>query len=205
MKSGLILKFTAMGSSMLAEVDNARVAIHLKDGVAASNDVAQAQYFARRLPDRPSKLLLSEHPPAMTGSGALVQLGSAQGSLSTGNLEAADSDLRAIQTAISDRSDQPLLRAAASLDIARSAASEGRAPEITTQLLTAQMALNANAEPGSAAGAKALAEAIGKALNQASVSSGVILPNQVSLWLGQVVEWAGGARGDDAPSESPDH
>jgi hypothetical protein len=106
-----------LGNSLLAEVDNARLAIELRDPVAAANDVGQALAFARQLPNRISKLLLSEPPiiepanPAsvsgaavsharMTAFDAQVKLVSAQAELDGNNLQAADADLHAIQTGI---------------------------------------------------------------------------------------------------------
>jgi hypothetical protein len=200
-----------VGDSLLAEVDNARLAIELRDRVAAANDVGQALAFARQLTNQSSKLLLSEpliiEPgkssvsgtavihARMTAFGALVKLGSAQAELDS-NLEAADADLHAIQWGIPGQlipRNLPLLRAAASLDMARSAVSMGRTLALRTQLLTAQLALSAYAEPGHLAEAKALAADIGHTLSQAS-TLGTLPPNQVSLWLGKVVEWEGSDR-----------
>ena len=201
-----------LGASLLAEVDNARFAIELRDLVAAANDVGHALAFARQLPDRSSKLLLSEpltiepaHPSSVSGAAvlharltafaALVKLGSAQAELES-NLEAADADLHAIQMGIPEGlipSDLPLLRAAASLDAARSAVAEGRIPQLRTQLLTAQLALSVYAGPGHVAEAKEMAATIGKRLTQAN-NLGTIPSDQASLWLGKVVEWAGSDR-----------
>lgn len=198
-----------LGASLLAEVDNARMAIELRDRVAAYNDVGQALAFARQLTNRPSKLLLSEPPTGeprsplsvrrtavspsrMTVFGAMVKLGSAQAELDS-NLEAADADLHAIQTGIPPQlipSNLQLLRAAASLDVARNAVSEGRNPEVRTQLLAAQLALNTYTGPGHVADAKELAAVIGQTLGRESVL-GTISPYRISMWLGRVAAWTG--------------
>jgi hypothetical protein len=141
-----------LGASLLAAVDNARFAISRRDPVAAANDINEALSFARRLPERPSKLLLSE-PRAidrhrssgvgptpipyahLTDFGALVKLTSSQAELGNGNLEGADAELRAIRNGIPQSlipTDLPLLRAAASLELARSAASQGRTSDLNT-------------------------------------------------------------------------
>ena len=189
-----------------------RVAIELRDPVAAANDVGQALAFARRLPDRPSKLLLSEphiiepgNPSSASGTAvsharmtafdAQVKLVSAQAELDGNNLQAADTDLHAVQTGVPSQliaGDLALLRAAASLEMARNAVPEGRIPELRTQLLTAQLALSGYAGPGHIAESKAMATAIGQTLGQGSALD-TIRPYQVSLWLGKVVAWSGTA------------
>jgi hypothetical protein len=186
------------------------VAIELRDPVAAANDVGQALAFARRLPDRPSKLLLSEphiiepgNPSSASGTAvsharmtafdAQVKLVSAQAELDGNNLQAADTDLHAVQTGVPSQliaGDLALLRAAASLEMARNAVPEGRIPELRTQLLTAQLALSGYAGPGHIAESKAMATAIGQTLGQGSALD-TIRPYQVSLWLGKVVAWSG--------------
>ena len=127
-----LLSQVGVGDSLLAEVDNARLAIELRDRVAAYNDVSEALDFARQLTNRPSKLLLSGALPSepgnpsgvshmavspirMTAFDALVKLGSARAELEN-NLETADADLHAIQIGIPGQlipSDLQLLRAAA--------------------------------------------------------------------------------------------
>jgi hypothetical protein len=210
-----------LGASLLAAVDNARLALVLRDPIAASNDVGQALSFARQLPNRPSNLIRSEptsidhdrtsgakgtdiyHDP-LTAFRALAELTSAQAELDNSNLEAADADLHDIQDGIRQGlipNDLPLLRAAASLDLARSAASEGRTSDFKTQLLSAQFALRTYAGPGHVAEAKALAATIGQSLAQARTLD-MILPDQLSLWLGKVVEWDGTDRWSPSIRES---
>jgi hypothetical protein len=193
---------------LLAEVENARLAIAVRDPDAASNDVAQALSFANQLPDRPSKLMRSErassdrdrtsepnatrlsHAP-LTDFGAQVELNSAQVEL-TGNLEAADAHLRNIQNRIPQGlipRDLPLLRAAASLELARFDASAGQTASLRTQLLSAQSALRSYTGPGHVAEAKALAATIDQALSKRTLDT--MLTYQPSSWLTQVVEWAG--------------
>jgi hypothetical protein len=196
-----------LGASVLAAVDNARVAIEMRDRVAAYNDVDEAVAFARQLVNRPSRLLLSEpiaiepgtssSPLAaahvrITGFDVLVKLASARAELES-NLQAADADLHDIQRGIPEQlipTDLQLLKAAASLSLSRSAVTQGRTPELTTQLVTAQLALNAYAGPGHIAEAKALAATIGQTLRRTATLD-TTPPNQMSIWLGIVVGWAG--------------
>jgi hypothetical protein len=210
---GAPLSQVDLGASILAEVGNARFAVSLRDPIAAGNDVDQAVSLARQLPDRPSNLLPSEPAPIepdrpsgvsgtgisyarLTVFGAMVKLTSAQAELDGSNLEEADADLAAIQNGIPKElipNDLPLLRAAASLDLARSAASEGRTSDLRTQLLSAQLALSTYAGPSKVAEAKALAAIIGQSLKQAGALN-TMQPYQLSLWLGRVVTLSGAAR-----------
>jgi hypothetical protein len=126
----------------------------------------------------------------LTALGALAKLTSAQAELDGSHLEAADADLLNIQSGISQGlipSDLLLLRAAASLDLARIDAFSGQTPDLRTQLLCAQYALTTYSGPAHVAEAKALAAVIGQSLAQAST----MLSYQPSSWLGEVVEWAG--------------
>jgi hypothetical protein len=207
-----------LGASMLAAVDNARFAIRKGDPVAAANDLNQALSYARRLPDRPSRLLRSEPramdrnqssrpgakpiPPAqLTDFGALVKLASSRAELDEGKLDDADAQLRAIQDGIPQSeipSDLPLLRAAGSLDSAHSAAKEGRTSDLKTQLLCAELALSVYTGPAHLAEAHDLAATIGQTLDQSGPRA-PILEYRVNVWLGNVVGLAGGGRWDAAP------
>ena len=205
-----------LGASILAGVENALQAISLHDRIAAANDVGQALAFATQLPDQPSRLLPAEPitpapaPPSdaagipdarpqarMTAFGAQVRLTSASAEIGSGNLQAAAADLHAIENGVPARllpADLPLLRAAASLDLARDAAASGRTPELRTQLRCARLALDADAG-GQVAAARALAVSIARTLGQPQRLA-TILPYQLSLWVGQVAEWAGSDRWD---------
>lgn len=198
---GVPLSRVDLGDSLLAEVNNARYAIVLRDPISAANDVRQALNLARELPDHPSHLIRSEptgalgHEP-LTVFRALAKLTSAQAELDNSNLKAADADLRDIQDAIPPGlipNDLLLLRAAASLDLAMSAASEVRITDLKTQLLSAQLALETYPDAAHAAEARALAATIRQRLTNAN-SRDTLLPAQVSLWLGTVVEWGGADR-----------
>jgi hypothetical protein len=194
---------------MLAEVVNARFAIGQHDAVAVTNDVAEALSFANQLPDHPSRIIRSEpmgggrqrisgpedaasqHQP-LTDFAALVGLTSAQAEL-PGNLAVADGQLRAIENRIRAGpvpGDLPLLRAAASLDLARIDATEGRTADLKTQLVTAQLALNSWVAPDHSAEAKALAATIAQTVGQTKALN-TMLPYQPGAWLSQVVHWAG--------------
>jgi hypothetical protein len=198
-----------VGASLLAEEENARFAISMRDAVAAANDVAQAVSFATQLSDHPSKLIpaepsnggrkriagpsdaASQHSP-LTDFAALVDLTSAQSQLPA-HLQAADTYLRTIQSRIPTGlvpKDLPLLRAAASLDLARVGAFQGRTPDLKTQLLTAQLALKSYVGPAHLAEARALAATIDKDLASPQALN-AMLPHRLSSWLSQVVQWAG--------------
>lgn len=197
-----------LGATLLAEVENARVAIVEGDPVAASNDLTQAWSFAVQLPDRPSKWIFSgplfeernriSHPhdmprfdPPLTVFGVQVELSSAQAELSS-NLEAADAHLRSIEDGIpqgSIRSDLALLRAAASLDLARIAASEGRRRDLRTQLRSAESALRAYSGAGHIEEADALQATIDQSIHTGTVDS--MLSYQPSAWLFTVLKWDG--------------
>lgn len=91
-----------LGATLLAEVENARVALDAGDPVAASNDVAQALSFAMQLPNQPSNLIRSgpmSNDAPVTAFGVEVELSSAQAQL-PGDLKAADAHLRNIQDGI---------------------------------------------------------------------------------------------------------
>jgi hypothetical protein len=202
-----------VGASMLAGVENARQAIAFGDRIAGANDLGQAQGFAMQLTNHSSRLIPSEptilgtrrsagtsapdRPRArLTVFGVQVRLTSASAELTTGDFAAADADLRAVQDSIPDRlipGDLPLLRAAASLDLARSAAFSGLIPELRTQLLCAQRALSSYTGPAHVAEAKALAALIERRLASGGTLT-MMLPYQLSLWLGRVVELAGSDR-----------
>lgn len=201
-----------LGASVLAEVENARLAIIAKDLVAASNDIAAAKSFAAQLPYRPSKLILPDparagrnrssapggiyrfHAP-LTDFETFVELVSAQADL-LGNSEAADSHLRNIQMGI--RQDLVphtllLLRAAANLDRARVDALKGQTLDLRTQLRGAQTALSSYSGPAHVTEAKALAATIDQALSQARTIN-TMLPYRPGAWLTEVVQWAGAER-----------
>jgi hypothetical protein len=200
---------------LLAAVENARVAIAVGDPVAASNDVAQALSFDMQLLGRPSNLIRSgplsnerdrtSGPGGMRGDdapltvfGVQVELHSAQAELPT-NLTAADAHLRNIQNGIplgSMPTDLALLRAAASLELARIAASEGRRRDLRTQLLSAQIALRAFRGPGHLADANALQATIDQSLRTGAADT--MLTYQPTSWLFTVLEW-GGAYSWNAP------
>ncbi len=80
----------------------------------------------------------------MTDFDALVQLNSSRAELGKLRFKSADADLRAIQNGIPRAAIPPtlsLLSAAASLDLARTAAINGRTRDLETQLMTARQAL----------------------------------------------------------------
>lgn len=201
-----------LGASVLAEVDNARLAIAQHDLISAGNDVHRALLFARQLVDRPSTLFPSETvttgapwtagvsatgtPHArLTAFGVQVKLATAQAELN-GGLDQADADLRDIQQDIPKQmipSNLLLLRAAASLDLARTAAFNGRISDLRTQLLDARVALNAYAEADHMAQARRLAAVIDQSIQRAATLN-TLLPAQISLWLSEVVAWAGSDR-----------
>ena len=201
-----------VGAAVLAEEENARFAISMRDAVAAANDIAQAVSFATQLSDHPSKLIplepsnggrkriagpsdaLSQHSP-LTDFAALVELTSAQSQLPA-HLRAADTYLRMIQSRVPAKlvsKDLPLLRAAASLDLARIDAFQGRTQDLKTQLLTAQFALRSYVGPAHLAAARALAVTIDEDLASSQVLN-AMPPSRVSAWLSQVVQWAGAVR-----------
>jgi hypothetical protein len=197
-----------LGATLLAEVANARVAIALRDPVAASNDVAQALSFAMQLPDRPSNLIravpisndrdrtsgpraMRHYEPPLTVFAVQVELGSVQAQL-PGNLNAADTQLRDIQNGIPQGSipaDLALLKAAASLDLAQIAAAEGRRRNLRTQLLSAQIALGTFSGPRHTGEAIALQATIDQSLRTGTVNT--MLSYQPSSWLSKVLEWDG--------------
>jgi hypothetical protein len=130
------------------------------------------------------------HAP-LTDFRAQVELTSAQVEL-TGNLEAADAHLRNIENGIPQGlipRDLPLLRAAASLELARFDASAGQTANLRTQLLSAQNALRSYAGPADVEEAKALAATIEQALKKRTLNT--MLTYEPSSWLTQVVEWTG--------------
>jgi hypothetical protein len=200
-----------LGASMLAAVDNARQAIALHDAIAAGNDVGQARGFARQMIDAGPTVLASSPPRPQSPSSARalavpltpwlrsfavrVRLISAQALLNQGNLAGADAQLSTVQ-ALVPRSllpqDLPLLRAAASLVLARRAASMGL-PQLRTQLLSAVAALRAYAGPAHGEAAMALASMLGQVLSNPTRLQ-TLLPYQVSLWLARITEWAGSDR-----------
>ncbi|MGH8143716.1 MAG: hypothetical protein ACREU2_14510 [Steroidobacteraceae bacterium] len=200
-----------LGASTLAAIDNAREAIGLHDAVAAGNDLSQALGFAQQMsahysPHLPAQATNdSDRPPGDNGSGqpaallssyeVRVRLLSAQALLAEGDTAGTDAELSALQHRVPNRlipRNLSLLRAAASLDLARDAASAG-IPQVRTQLLCAQAALRAYDGPGHTKDAMALASTLGQALSNPTALS-VLLPYQVSVWLGRVIEWTGSTR-----------
>jgi hypothetical protein len=192
---------------MLAAVDNARSAIALRNPNAAANDIRQAASYAKTLSGRLSDPIFPEPTtaaagplgPSVTGAPAgrltafqaQVNLTTAQSELRNGNFTEADTGLLAIQNGIPSRLipiDLPLLRARESLDLARIAVSSGQAPDLRTQLISAQLALNAYSGPRHAMQAKALAADIGQSLNQRGALN-AISPGQLSVWWGRVYGW----------------
>jgi hypothetical protein len=193
---------------LLAEVDNARFAIALRDPVAATNDVMQALSFAEQLSTRPSKLIRTgptsigdrqsaaaggtgSYPAPLTDFGVVVTLNSVQAELA-GNLQAADADLHSIQSRIPQAlipANLALLRAAASLELARTDASVGENSDLKTQLLCAQSALSSYRGPAHVAEASALAATIGQSLAQQQTLD-TMLPYRLNPWLSKVVGWA---------------
>lgn len=200
-----------LGASVLAAIDNAQEAIALRDAIAAGNDVGQALAFARQLIDQVPTIFPPE-PPSNQGrsfernsAGRLtallrpfairVRLISAQALLTNGNLAGADAELSAIQKTVPSRlypQDLSLLRAAASLDLARKDASMG-IPQLRTQLLCVQVALRAYDGPRHDEDAMALASTLERALSNPIVLR-ALLPYQLSLWLADVTELAGSVR-----------
>ncbi len=208
----ILMSQVDLGASLLAEVENARMAIQGRDSVAASNDIAQALLFTTQLLQRPSTLIGSKaigdrqrwgsgrqateiDHVALTEFGVLVELNSAQAELPA-DFEAADAHLRNIQDSIPEQFiplDLLLLRAAASLDLAQNAASSGRTADLMTQLLSAQLALSNYRGPGHVVEAQAMAATIGESLAQ-PLSVEAMLPYQPGSWLASVVKWAGADR-----------
>lgn len=194
------------GAAMLAAVDNARSAIALRNPNAAANDIRQAASYAKTLSGRLSDPIFPEPTtaagplgPSVTGAPAgrltafqaQVNLTTAQSELRNGNFTEADTGLLAIQNGIPSRLipiDLPLLRARESLDLARIAVSSGQTPDLRTQLMSAQLALNAYSGPRHAMQAKALAADIGQSLNQRGTLD-AISPGQLSVWWGRVYGW----------------
>ncbi|HEY1427055.1 MAG TPA: hypothetical protein VGF50_10320 [Caulobacteraceae bacterium] len=120
-----------------------------------------------------------------------VRLTSIQARLQTGDLAAADADLGAIE-ASADRHPAPpqlpLVRADQSLALASAAADSGRRGELQTQLQAARASLDAYHGQPHAAEARALAAAIGQALdNPAGLDA--LAPMQLSLWSGRLASW----------------
>jgi hypothetical protein len=190
-----------LGVSMLALVDNARFAIARRDVVAAVNDVSEAQSLARNLPIQPSKLIPPKEANGVTDFDALVQLNSSRAELGKLRFKSADADLRRIQKGIPRAAvprTLPLLSAAASLDLARTAAINGRTGDLKTQLMTARHFLRQYAGSQHPA-ARRLAAQIGKLLAQRRRSA--VLPYRLSDWASQVCGWAGSERWGAGPSQ----
>lgn len=180
-----------LGYTVLAEVDNARQAIESRDAIAASNDVGQALAFAREMIDH-----RRQSPAILTSFAVRVRLFSAQALLTSGSLSGADAELNAVQGQVPRRllpQDLPLLRAAASLVLARDAVVTGGTPRLRTQLRCAQAALDAYSGPGHIADARDLASTLDRALANPAVLS-TLLPYQLGLWLSKVTAWAGSNR-----------
>jgi hypothetical protein len=180
-----------LGFTVLAEVDNAREAIELRDAIAAGNDVSRALAFAREMIDH-----RRQSPAILTSFAVRVRLISAQALLTSGNLSGTDAQLNAVRDEVPrlllPRA-LPLLRAAASLALARDAVFTGGTPRLRTQLQCAQSALGAYRGAGHIEDARDLASTLERTLaNPAAL--GTLLPYQLSLWLGKVTAWAGSNR-----------
>jgi hypothetical protein len=180
-----------LGFTVLAEVDNARQAVELRDAIAADNDLAQALAFATQMIDHHR-----QSPAVLTSFAVRVRLISAQALVTDGNLSGADAELKAVRDEVPPHllpQDLPLLRAAASLVLARDAVITGGTPRLRTQLLCAQGALDAYDGPGHTEAARDLASTLHRALANPTVLR-TVLPYQLSLWLGRITAWAGSNR-----------
>lgn len=181
------------GASMLAAVHDARQAIALRDPIAASNDISQALKLAPRPVNEGARSLA-----ALLGSFPVqAQLISAQALLTEGQVAGADELLKAIQSRVPGRlmpRDLSLLEAAASLELAREAASLG-IPQLRTQLLCAVAALRDYRGTAYVDETMALASELERALAHPKQLR-TLLPDQVGLWLARVTQLAGTARWD---------
>jgi len=205
-----------VGVSLLAGVDNARLAIAQANRLDAANDVADARTFAAQLAGQSSHLFADApslgapsieaspradgHPsrrpaPAghapMTRFEAQVKLETAGAALARGDLATADASLAAIHSGVASASapiNLPLLEADESLDVALGALSGERPANLRYQLANAVRALRAYRGAANAAEAKALADEIDAALSQPSGESRVS-PAQVGLWSDRIDGW----------------
>jgi hypothetical protein len=188
------------GPCLLAAVDDTRWALGRKDRIAADNDMLRAATYARELTDHPSPLIGSgaagptgeatEEDAAAPLTLPLVQawLESARTEITNGDLGKADGHLRDLQAGIRKAlipPNLPLLRARESLDLARSAAQDGRPTALKAQVDAARAALAAYEGPRRA-DAAALAEDLRKA-----TAPSAMLPNpwQISAWAGRLDVW----------------
>jgi predicted small lipoprotein YifL len=177
-----------LGFTVLAEVDNAQQAIELRDAIAADNDLGQALAFATEMIDH-----RRQSPAVLTSFAVRVRLMSAKALLTDGNLSGADAELNGVRDQVPRRllpQDLPLLRAAASLVLARGAVITGGTPRLRTQLQCAQDALDAYDAAGHLEAARDLASTLHRALANPTVLR-TLLPYQLSQWLGKVTVLAG--------------
>ena len=194
-----------LGVSLLAGVDNARLAIARGNRLDAANDVADARAFAARLAGQSSRLfadtppLIADGHPANQAPGpvpvtrfeAQVKLGTASAALARGDLATADASLAAIQSGVARARvpiNLPLLEADESLDVALAALSGERPANLRYQLENAARALRAYRGPANAADAKALADEIETALN-APGGEGRLSAARVELWSDRIDGW----------------
>lgn len=179
---------------MLAAVYDARQAIGLHDPIAAYNDISQALDAGRQAVDQGTVEQGTQSLTALLESIPVqAKLLSAQAMLTAGKVATADALLVGIEDLIPARlmpRNLPLREAAASLELARRAASLGT-PQLRTQLLCAVAALRGalRAHPGSAhvQEAMALVAALDRTLADPAQLR-TLLPEQVSIWLATVTQ-----------------
>ena len=194
------------GASLLAAIENARQAINWHDLLAAGGDLNQALGFAQEVLSQintslpalqPAGAASDPGPPAALSATLRspvveARLLTAKAKLGTGDAPGAVADLEVIQRQVpADRLPRTfaLLRAAASLELAKAAASLGL-PRLQTQLHCAQVALLAYQGPAHLEDARALAMTFGRYLADERMRR-LLLPEELSIWQGMIAQWAG--------------
>ncbi|HUO12125.1 MAG TPA: hypothetical protein VMU37_05150 [Caulobacteraceae bacterium] len=184
---------TDVGAAMLADVENARLAIAQGQQLAAANDLGLGLAHSQQLAGAASPLFpetITAKPPRLSRFAAQVRLESADTALQLGDVGGADQDLAAIQSGATpgpSLASLPLLRAHESLTLAEDAVGGDQPSERADQIATAQSALRSYAG-ARRADAQALAAEIAKTVAQPG-GANAIPRDRLAVWVARIGAW----------------